>query len=77
MDEDYYVVKYFSCFNNFMGWDDVMVLVDWSGFCFMMELEFIKVCCGFEFFFVIQYFWGSVSKVNVDRIVNLEDNLVL
>ena len=77
IDKDHYAAKHPSRPNNFMGWGDAMALADWSGLRPMTELEFTKACRGPEKPIATQYPWGSASKANVDRIVNLEDNLVL
>ncbi|MBX2871266.1 MAG: SUMF1/EgtB/PvdO family nonheme iron enzyme [Saprospiraceae bacterium] len=75
--DDHYEAKYPDRPNNFMGWDDAMALADWSGLRPMTELEFTKACRGPDAPIATQYPWGNASKAKVDRVVNLEDNLIL
>ena len=62
---------------NFISWDDAMAYADWAGLRPYTEMEFEKACRGSAMPMPRSFPWSSESKVNIERKVNEEGDLVL
>lgn len=62
---------------NFFSWDDACAYADWAGLRPMTELEFEKACRGPEQPIPGEFPWNTNNKNKLQRIVNMDDELVL
>ncbi len=61
---------------NYFSWDDACAYADWAGLRPMTELEFEKACRGPMNPIANEFPWNSNSKNKLQRIVNLDDELI-
>lgn len=61
---------------NFISWDDAMAFADWACLRPMTELEFTKASRGTEKPIANQFPWGTSSKEKIQRIVDLNGDLI-
>jgi len=61
---------------NFFSWDDACAYADWACLRPMTELEFEKACRGPQQPIAREYPWNTNNKNNLQRVVNMADELV-
>ena len=62
---------------NYFSWDDACAYADWAGLRPMTELEFEKACRGPLQPIENEFPWNTNKKDRLQRVVNLDDELVL
>lgn len=62
---------------NFFSWDDACAYADWAGLRPMTELEYEKACRGPLTPIPHEFPWNTNNKERLQRVVTLDDELVL
>ena len=58
---------------NYVGWDDLLSYLDWSGLRPMTELQYEKACRGPEDIVVDEYAWGTTNIQNGVQFTGFEN----